>query len=64
MSKLLTVPEIAKCLRVSRTTVWRWCHNKKLPAFRVGKNWRVYQADVEKMVGHPLDILDESKPNT
>lgn len=45
--EVLKVAEVASYLRVSETTVWRWCSTGKLPAFRIGKGWRVYRADLE-----------------
>ena len=48
--EILTVQEVADYLRLSRTTIWRWCTLKgitqyldrcnnegKLPAFKVGR---------------------------
>jgi excisionase family DNA binding protein len=40
-NELLTVQEVAVYLRVSRVTVWRWCQQGILPAFRIGRNWRI-----------------------
>lgn len=54
LDKILTIPEIAKYLRVSRTTVWRWCNEGKLPAFKVGNTWRIHRSDLEKIVGQNL----------
>ena len=55
MDNILTVPEIAEYLKVSRTTVWRWCNEGKLPAFKAGRGWRVHRSELEKMVGRGLD---------
>jgi len=50
---VLTVTEVASYLRVSVTTVWRWCSNGKLPAFRIGRGWRVRRSDLEHAIlGH------------
>ncbi len=62
MDKILTVPEIAEYLKVSRTTVWRWCTEGKLPAFKAGRSWRVHRSEVEKIVGRDLDEVDNGKP--
>ena len=40
-SELLTVKEVADYLRVSRVTAWRWCQQGLLPAFRIGRDWRI-----------------------
>jgi excisionase family DNA binding protein len=45
MSDLLTADDIAAYLRVSRATVCRWCSLGKLPAFKIGKGWRVRRSD-------------------
>jgi excisionase family DNA binding protein len=63
MDKILTVPQVAAYLKVSRTTVWRWCNEGRLPAFRAGHGWRIHRTDVEHMVGQPLDeISDRRRP--
>ena len=49
-SEVLTVNEIAGYLRVSETTVWRWCNTGKLPAFRIGRSWRIRRADLEQHI--------------
>ena len=50
MEKLLTIQEVADYLRLSRTTVWRWCKSGELVAFKVGRGWRVRKCDVDKIV--------------
>ena len=54
MDEILTVPEIAEYLKVSRTTVWRWCNEGRLPAFKMGRIWRVRRSEFEKIVGQQL----------
>lgn len=49
-SDVLTVDEIAEYLRVSKTTVCRWCSSGKLSAFRVGRGWRVQRRDLEQFI--------------
>ncbi|HEU5011109.1 MAG TPA: helix-turn-helix domain-containing protein [Roseiflexaceae bacterium] len=44
---VLTVAEIAAYLKISPTTVWRHCVQGKLPAFRVGRQWRVERRDLD-----------------
>ena len=51
MKDILTVKEAAEYLRVSRSSVWRWCKNGTLTsAFQVGRNWRIHRAEVEAIV--------------
>ena len=44
---VLTVAEVAAYLKISPTTVWRHCAQGKLPAFRVGRQWRVERHDLD-----------------
>jgi excisionase family DNA binding protein len=45
---LLTVAEVASAMRVSTMTVYRLIKSGDLPAVRVGHNYRVRGADVER----------------
>lgn len=44
-SKFLTIAEVATMMRVSKMTVYRLVHNGDLPAVRVGRSFRVREAD-------------------
>lgn len=46
--RLLTVGEVAGTMRVSNMTVYRLIKSGQLPAFRVGKNYRIRESDVNK----------------
>lgn len=52
LDEILTVDEIAEYLRVSRATVCRWCGSGKLPAFKIGKGWRVKRSALEGYMEH------------
>ncbi|MBN1995402.1 MAG: helix-turn-helix domain-containing protein [Anaerolineae bacterium] len=58
MDKILTVQEVADYLKVSRTTVWRWCNQGKLPAFKVGRGWRIHRSRVEELIGEEIGEED------
>ncbi len=45
--ELLEVPEIARYLKVSEVTVYRWCKEGRLPALKLGHNWRVRRSALE-----------------
>jgi len=55
MDEILTVREVAEYFKLSRTTVWRWCNDGKLPAFKVGRGWRIHRSEVEKITGQRSD---------
>lgn len=56
-NEVLTVNEVATYLRVSRVTVWRWCQRGIVPAFQVGRNWRIRRKDL-------LTLLETTQPPT
>ncbi len=45
--ELLEVPEIARYLKVSDVTVYRWCKQGRLPALKVGHSWRVRRSALD-----------------
>ncbi|MCL4545760.1 MAG: helix-turn-helix domain-containing protein [Chloroflexi bacterium] len=42
--QLLTVPEAARLLKVSTSTIWRWINRGELPAYRAGQRRIVLKA--------------------
>ncbi len=52
---MLTVPEVAAYLKISPTTVWRHCVSGILPAFRVGRQWRIERRDLERWISNLKD---------
>ncbi len=47
---LLTVSEVASAMRVSNMTVYRLIKGGELGAVRVGKNYRIREADLERFL--------------
>jgi excisionase family DNA binding protein len=46
-SELLTIQEVARYLNVNRFTVYRLISQKKIPAFKVGRQWRFKQEMID-----------------
>jgi excisionase family DNA binding protein len=46
-SQFLSVSELAKLLNVDQKTVYRALWSKKLPAYKIGRMWRVSPKDVQ-----------------
>ncbi|MCY4035877.1 MAG: helix-turn-helix domain-containing protein [bacterium] len=46
--KLMTVAEVAALMRVSTMTVYRLIKARDLPAVRIGKSYRLHEADVDR----------------
>ena len=57
----LTVEEVAELMQVSVETVRGYINRKKnrLPAFKVGREWRVRKADLDKWVEGNMNIRDD-----
>lgn len=48
--KLLTVNEIIAILKVSKLTIYRYIKADKLPAYKVGRDFRIKQEDFDKFL--------------
>jgi excisionase family DNA binding protein len=48
--QLFTVAEVAAVMRVSNMTVYRLIRSGELPALRVGKGYRIFEADLERFL--------------
>ena len=59
MDDLLTVEEAAAYLRVSRATVWRWCKSRKVPAVKIGREWRIMKHTLIDLLARGLPELIE-----
>ena len=47
MSKLYSCDEIAQRYSVQIITVWDWIRKKKLPAIKIGKEYRISEDDIK-----------------
>jgi len=57
LPEILTLEEVAQYLRVNNKTVYRLAKDGKLPAFKVGRNWRFHRADVERYITYKYHIF-------
>ena len=44
------VDELARFLKVTKATVRDWCSHGQLPAFKIGKEWKVRIVDLQKSI--------------
>ena len=59
-SDLLTAQQVQRLLRVDKSTVYRMASDGRLPAVKVGKQWRFQASDIEKLVGGRTPQLEGS----
>ena len=58
LPEVLTAEEVAIYLRVSKTTICRWCKDGKLKAFRIGRGWRVQRIDLESHIRQSVAVTN------
>ncbi|MGO9606873.1 MAG: helix-turn-helix domain-containing protein [Candidatus Binataceae bacterium] len=46
--EVLTVTELADYLRVHRSTIYRLLRERKLPAFKMGSDWRFNREQIDE----------------
>lgn len=47
-NQLMTIKEVADFLRISTISAYSWVRDGKLPAIRIGKEWRVRTSDLDE----------------
>ena len=45
-----SINEIAKTLNVAYLTVYRWVKSKRLTAYKVGKQYRIKESDLNRFI--------------
>jgi excisionase family DNA binding protein len=46
--RIMTVAEVAEYLKVHRATIYRMARKGKIPAFKIGDDWRFDKDAIEK----------------
>ncbi len=53
--KIMTLEEVAEYLRVKPQTIYTWAQEKKIPAAKLGKEWRFKKSMVDKWFTERMD---------
>ena len=53
--------KLAKFFGVTKQTAREWCKKGKLPAFKIGKEWKIRVIDLQKMIDREVRIHEEEK---
>jgi len=48
--EVLTVQEVADLLKTTPATIYAWCRAGKLPAFKIGQQWRIRAGALYRMI--------------
>ena len=52
MEPVLTLKELSEYLRLTRTTVWKYANEGKIPGFRVGRRWRFHKNQIDTLLNN------------
>ena len=55
MDEIMTIEEIAKYLKLKPQTIYIWAQNGKIPAAKLGKEWRFKKSVVDKWFNQHID---------
>ena len=63
MDNLMTLAEVAEYLRLSKDTVYRMASGGRLPASKVGSQWRFRRDDVERWLEAHKNVQGDDQRN-
>lgn len=55
MEEIMTIEEVAKYLKLKPQTIYTWAQNGKIPAAKLGKEWRFKRSVIDKWFNRHLD---------
>lgn len=54
-SEIMTLEEVAEYLRLKPQTIYTWAQEKKIPAAKLGKEWRFKKSVIDKWFDQHMD---------
>ncbi len=48
--EIMTITEVAEYLKISEMTTYKFVQEGKIPAFKVGRHWRVQRSDLKEFM--------------
>jgi nitrogen PTS system EIIA component len=55
MEEIMTIEEVAKYLKLKPQTIYTWVQNGKIPAAKLGKEWRFKKSIIDKWFNQHID---------
>ena len=55
MDDIMTLEEVAKYLKLKPQTIYTWSQNGKIPAAKLGKEWRFNKSVIDKWFNQHID---------
>ncbi len=47
-NEILTIDEVAEYLRLTPQTIYKWAQEKRIPAVKLGKEWRFRRSIIDR----------------
>ena len=55
MDDIMTIEEVAKYLKMKPQTIYTWAQNGKIPAAKIGKEWRFRRSILDEWFNQHID---------
>lgn len=52
---IMTLEEVASYLKLKPQTIYSWAQEKKIPAAKLGKEWRFRKSIIDEWILHHID---------
>ena len=64
LDEIMSIKEVAGYLKVNEQTVYRMVQSKKIPAVKLGGQWKIKKSHLDRMFDDVFtEILEEIKPS-
>jgi len=54
-SEIMTLEEVAEYLKLKPQTIYTWAQEKKIPAAKLGKEWRFKRSMIDRWINQHID---------
>src|SRR5262245_15517080 len=58
--EILTLEEVAHYLRLKPQTIYKWAQERRIPAIKLGKEWRFRRSIVDRWLDEQMNGVDTS----
>jgi PTS system nitrogen regulatory IIA component len=53
-NEILTIEEVARYLRLTPQTIYKWAQEKRIPAAKLGKEWRFRKSIIDQWLDEQI----------
>jgi PTS system nitrogen regulatory IIA component len=53
-NEILTIEEVARYLRLTPQTIYKWAQERKIPAVKLGKEWRFRKSIIDRWLDEQI----------